>query len=79
VTVGYDLDIYSSQGYILSMTPVQIKRLMKELGFTQQQLADAIGAHRVTIADWTRSASKPTGLYLKALNELAAKAKRKSR
>jgi DNA-binding transcriptional regulator YiaG len=58
------------------MTPAQIKRLMKELGFTQQRLADAIGAHRVTIADWVRGANKPTGLYLKALKELAAKAKK---
>jgi DNA-binding transcriptional regulator YiaG len=70
------LAMHSSQGYILTMTPEQIKRLMKRLGFSQQQLADAIGAHRVTIADWTRGASKPTGLYLKALEGLAAKAKR---
>jgi DNA-binding transcriptional regulator YiaG len=34
---------------------------MKELGLTQQQFADAIGAHRVTVADWVRGASKPTG------------------
>jgi DNA-binding transcriptional regulator YiaG len=57
------------------MTPTQIKRLMKVLGFTQQQLADAIGAHRVTIADWVRGASKPRGLYLKGLIELAEKAR----
>ena len=65
-----------SPGYIASMTPMQTKRLMKKLGFTQQQLADAIGAHRVTIADWVRGASKPTGLYLKALEALAAKAQK---
>jgi DNA-binding transcriptional regulator YiaG len=64
-----------SLGYIPSMTPTQIKRLMKELELTQQQFADAIGAHRVTVADWVRGASKPTGLYLKALNELAARRK----
>ncbi len=61
------------------MTPTQIKRLMKERGFTQQQLADAIGAHRVTIADWVRGASKPMGLYRKALEDLAAKARKKGR
>jgi DNA-binding transcriptional regulator YiaG len=60
------------------MTPAQTKRLMKQLGFTQQRLADAIGAHRVTIADWVRGASKPRGLYLKALKELAEKAKKRS-
>jgi DNA-binding transcriptional regulator YiaG len=52
---------------------------MKELGLTQQQFADAIGAHRVTVADWVRGASKPTGLYLRALMELAEKAKRKAK
>ncbi len=43
------------------MTLTRIRRLMKQLGLTQQQFADAIGAHRVTIADWVRGASKPTG------------------
>jgi DNA-binding transcriptional regulator YiaG len=57
------------------MTPKQIAKLMKDLGLTQQDLADRIGAHRVTIADWVRGANKPTGLYLKALEDLAAKAK----
>ena len=50
---------------------------MKQLGLTQQQFADAIGAHRVTVADWVRGASKPTGLYLKALKELAEKTRNK--
>ena len=59
------------------MAPTRIKKLMKELGLTQQQFADAIGAHRVTVADWVRGASKPTGLYLKALKELAEKTRNK--
>ena len=48
-------------------------------GLTQQGLADTIGAHRVTIADWVRGASKPRGLYLRALKELAVKPKTKLR
>jgi DNA-binding transcriptional regulator YiaG len=63
---------------VQNMTPEQIKRLMKRLGFTQQQFADAIGAHRVTIADWVRGASKPTGLYLKALRKLEEQARKKA-
>jgi DNA-binding transcriptional regulator YiaG len=59
------------------MSPQQIRRLMKTLGLTQQQLADKIGAHRVTIADWVRGANKPKGLYLKALEDLAEKVKKK--
>jgi DNA-binding transcriptional regulator YiaG len=50
---------------------------MKDLGLTQQGLADKIGAHRVTVADWVRGANKPMGLYRKALEQLATKAKRK--
>jgi len=59
------------------MSPKQIAKLMKDLGLTQQGLADKIGAHRVTVADWVRGANKPTGLYLKALEELAERAKKK--
>jgi len=59
------------------MSPNQIKRIMKAYGLTQQGLADKIGAHRVTVADWVRGANKPRGLYLKALKELAEKAKKK--
>jgi DNA-binding transcriptional regulator YiaG len=59
------------------MSPKQIGQLMKELGLTQQEFADKIGAHRVTVADWVRGANKPRGLYLRALKELAQKAKRR--
>ena len=71
--------MHCSLGYSPGMAPTRIKKLMKELGLTQQQFADAIGAHRVTVADWVRGASKPTGLYLRALMELAKKAKRKAK
>jgi hypothetical protein len=71
------LTFHCSLGYIHIMTAAQIKRLMKTLGLTQQALADRIGAHRVTVADWVRGASKPTGLYLRALEDLATKAKPK--
>ena len=61
------------------MSPKQIKRIMEDRQLTQQGLADLIGAHRVTVADWVRGASKPTGLYLKALESLAAKANAKGK
>jgi len=35
------------------MSPSQIKRLMSSLHLTQQQLADRIGVHRVTVATMT--------------------------
>jgi DNA-binding transcriptional regulator YiaG len=61
------------------MSPKQIAQLMKDLGLTQQGLANKIGAHRVTVADWVRGANKPRGLYLKALEELAEKTKRRGK
>jgi hypothetical protein len=39
-------------------------------------LADRIGAHRVTVADWVRGANKPTGLYLRALEALVSPPKK---
>jgi DNA-binding transcriptional regulator YiaG len=57
------------------MSPKQIKQIMKDRQLTQQGLADLIGAHRVTVADWVRGANKPRGLYLKALENLVAKTK----
>jgi len=57
------------------MTMTQIKRLMSNLNLTQQQLADRIGVHRVTVADWVRGANEPRGLYLKALQSLAEEAR----
>jgi DNA-binding transcriptional regulator YiaG len=59
------------------MTPKQVAQLLKDLDLTHQQLADLIGCHRVTVTDWVRGANKPMGLYRKALEQLAAKAKRK--
>ncbi len=52
------------------MYPSQIKRLMSRFGLTQQQLADRIGVHRGTVADWARGKNEPRGLYLRALESL---------
>jgi transcriptional regulator with XRE-family HTH domain len=34
------------------MKPDELKRIRTRLGFTQDQLADEIGVHRVTVAKW---------------------------
>lgn len=36
----------------MPLAPDQIKALRDRLGYTQQQLADAMGVHRVTVARW---------------------------
>jgi transcriptional regulator with XRE-family HTH domain len=61
------------------MSPTEIKQLMIDLGYTQKQLGDAIGCHRVTVADWVRGASRPKGLYIKALFDLAYRVERRKK
>jgi DNA-binding transcriptional regulator YiaG len=58
------------------MSPKQIKTMRKKLALTQQQLAEMIGAQRVTVSRWEIGMSKPQGANLKALKELAAKLKK---
>jgi DNA-binding transcriptional regulator YiaG len=55
------------------MTPREIKKLRKDLGITQQQLADQIGAARESVARWEAGIHPPRGANLKQLRELAAK------
>jgi DNA-binding transcriptional regulator YiaG len=49
--------------------------LRKKLKLTQQQLADLIGAQRVTVARWETGVSEPKGANLKALMGLKARGK----
>jgi DNA-binding transcriptional regulator YiaG len=34
------------------MTPTQLRRLRKDLGFTQAKLAEFLGVHAVTVRKW---------------------------
>ena len=52
------------------MTPKQIVKLRKDLGLTQQQLADMIGAQQPTVARWETGKNQPRGANLKALRKL---------
>jgi DNA-binding transcriptional regulator YiaG len=58
------------------MTPQEIVKLRDDLGLTQRQLAEKIGAHQPTIARWELGHNRPRGAYLKALQELRAKVKK---
>jgi len=58
------------------VTPKQIRTLRKELGLTQQQLAEKIGATRESVARWETGMHPPQGANLKGLRDLAAKQKR---
>ncbi len=61
------------------MSPKEILRIRETLALTQEQLARIIGAQRHTVARWETGVNKPRGANLKALRELAEKAKRKTK
>jgi repressor LexA len=52
------------------MSPNRIKRLRKNLGLTQQALADKIGAQQATVARWETGKNEPRGANLKSLLEM---------
>jgi len=47
----------------------EITRRRTALGLTQQQLADAVGVHRVTVVRWETGRATPLGLALRLLEE----------
>ena len=42
--------------YHLGVTGAQVKRIQKALGLIQQQFADRLGVHKVTVAKWETDA-----------------------
>ncbi len=61
------------------MSPQQIKRIRKNLGLTQEAFGRLLGVPQVTVGRWEAGMHSPRGLILKALRELAEKAKRKKK
>jgi putative transcriptional regulator len=59
------------------MTSDEIRKLRETLGLTQEEFAKKVGAGRVTIARWESGQSKPTGLYLRALEKLQITVKKR--
>ena len=57
------------------MAPEEIKGLREKLNLTQAEFAERIHVNRVTLARWERGKNEPRGLYLRALHDLAGKAK----
>ena len=52
------------------MTGPEIKELRKRLKLTQQQLADKLGVHRVTVAEWETNHKRPSNLAKRQLERL---------
>jgi len=51
-------------------TGLEIRELRKKLKITQQQLADKLGVHRVTVAEWEAGRKRPSNLARRQLNRL---------
>jgi len=54
------------------MTGLEIRELRNKLKMTQQQLADKLGVHRVTVAEWESNRKRPSNLANRQLNRLEA-------
>ena len=52
------------------MTGPEIKELRKKLKMTQQGLADKLGVHRVTVAEWEAGNKRPSNLAKRQLVRL---------
>ena len=51
-----------------------VKRLRLEIGWTQEQLAHALGTTFSTVNRWENSHAKPSRVFCRCLNELQARA-----
>ena len=60
-----------------TMSPQQIRRLRKSLKLTQQAFGNRLGVPQVTVGAGEAGMHEPRGLSLKALRELAEKAKKR--
>ena len=52
------------------MTAKEIKALRNKLNMTQQEMADKIGVHRITVNRWEAKVEKPSRMALRNLKRL---------
>lgn len=52
---------------MVSFTPAKIKKLRKDRGMTQKQLADAIGCAQTSVSEWERGKSMPNDEHMEGL------------
>ncbi|MCI0408898.1 MAG: helix-turn-helix domain-containing protein [Acidobacteria bacterium] len=65
------------------MTPTDLKRIRRQLGLTQEELARRLGVHAVTVARWEadmRGIPEPTARLIRMIRaEVKGRAKGKRR
>lgn len=52
------------------VTGAEIRAFRERLGMTQQELADALGVHYMTVGRWERGEMEPSPLLGRALRDL---------
>ena len=73
----FSLGLLCNVCYNWIVTPEQVRKLRERFGLTQEEFAAQIGSNRVTVARWETGKNEPRGLYLRALEDLAGKARKK--
>lgn len=61
------------------MTPARLKRIRRELGLTQEELAHRLGVRRVTVARWETGARGIAEPIARLVQRIAAEARGKRR
>jgi DNA-binding transcriptional regulator YiaG len=69
------LDKSKPLGYSLHMKPAQLKAWRKREGYSQSQLAGALGVHTMTISKWERGVREIPSFLQLALERLSSKDK----
>jgi len=54
----------------VKLSPETIKKIRKDLGRTQESLAEILGTTAVTVGRWEREESSPSPIYVVKLNKL---------
>lgn len=55
----------------MNWTPEKVKALRTKTGLSQKAMAERLGVSLFTVCRWERGHHPPTGLYRKALDDLA--------
>ena len=66
-----------SVGYILGMTPEDLKRIRRQLGLTQKELAEKLGVTLVTVGRWEAGMRKISEPVARLVQRIAAEERKK--
>lgn len=65
-------------GYDPAVTSSEVRRIREALGLTQDEFAERLGTHRVTVAKWEAGMRSPRGTAVTLIRLLASTAPRRA-